>query len=875
MRFLAKALSPVSQKTMACKLTNRRSPDALLRSFILTCLVSLVPLGITATPALAGQGYENVTSKFGADGTEPGQFKEPTAIAVNDETEEVYVLDKGNDRVEAFNQKHVFQFEFDGSGTHSNEGKAAPTGKFLDPEGIAVDNSSEPLDPSKGDVYVADVGNGVVDKFSSAGKYEGQIGGPFSGQLNVAVDPAGNLFVYEEGSVEIYEFNDEGALVEPPYSLLRGQQNQSPGFAVDASDDIYLTAEGAIYKYSKANGDEPERVEEHDSLLAALAVISSTGNLLVDDGSVIELFKAPILVGVQPLLTFPATGLSESEGIAVNGAKGEGTIYATQRGSDDVDVFEPEPAKAPEVLSESASTVAVEEGIYGVELGAVIDPENRTTTYSFEYAKGKKAVENNEWHSVSGASLPAEFGYQTVTSPAVEGLHPLETVYYRVLAESEESKGTPTVGPVEPYTKVPLIAESEEKFSELTSTSAKLEATINPVFEVTDYTIEYATEPAMLGTPQASVAAVGVTGEGGEPEPVSAEAFGLTPGQTYYYRVVTENKVTKEKNNANEGKPVAGKIKEFTPYGAPAIVTGEAQDITRTAATLSGSVNPEGTSVTYHFAYITEAGFQKALESGAANPSDPNYREELAKGAPSPYAEGETTETNALSVGTQPVAVGPIPAADLLPGVTYHYALVATNRYAIQTIGPDRMFTTRAGRPPTVSTGAASDISQNSATLSGTVTTNGLQTNYGFEIGTEPNNYGPATGLGAIGGAASETVSVTLNRLQPGRTYYYRITATNADGTETGQPESFTTPGFPTLISVPATRSLLAPLNIAFPKETGSTGTTTKTLTKAQKLSKALKVCRKEKSRSKKAKCERQAHAKYGATKKKKKNKKN
>jgi len=39
-----------------------------------------------------------------------------------------------------------------------------------------------------------------------------------------------------------------------------------------------------------------------------------------------------------------------------------------------------------------------------------------------------------------------------------------------------------------------------------------------------------------------------------------------------------------------------------------------------------------------------------------------------------------------------------------------------------------------------VSTGGMSGISQNAATLSGTVSTNGLQTNYGFEIGTEPNN---------------------------------------------------------------------------------------------------------------------------------------
>ena len=420
----------------------------------------------------------------------------------------------------------------------------------------------------------------------------------------------------------------------------------------------------------------------------------------------------------------------------------------------------------------------------------------------------------------------------------------------RVVAENEESKGTPAYGEVEAYTKLPLV--ENEKVSGLTSTSAKLEATINPVFMATNYMFEYATGKEgkdgreVLEQGEGTLVGGGNVEAEGVPLPVSTEIVGLEPGRTYYYRVTAENEVTLTKTNVNNGAPVKGPIEEVTPYGAPGIVTGEAQSITGTAATLSGEVDPEGTEAKYYFAYITEAGYREALENGAASPSDPNYREELANGAPSPYAEGETTETNALAVGDQPVTVGPIPANDLLPGVTYHYALVATNKYAIQTIGPDRTFTTRTGRPPLVNTGAASNVSQNTATLSGTITTNGLQTNYGFEISAEPFQPGthvPATGLGAIGGAASEEVHVTLGELEPGTTYYYRVTATNADGTKQGEAESFTTPGFPTLIEPSAARPQLAPLNIVFPKEEKSTGTSTKvkTLTRSQKLAKALK----------------------------------
>jgi hypothetical protein len=42
-----------------------------------------------------------------------------------------------------------------------------------------------------------------------------------------------------------------------------------------------------------------------------------------------------------------------------------------------------------------------------------------------------------------------------------------------------------------------------------------------------------------------------------------------------------------------------------------------------------------------------------------------------------------------------------------------------------------------------------------------------------------------------------------LSELQPGTTYYYRITATNADGTVYGEDPTFSTVGLPGLLSAP------------------------------------------------------------------------
>src|SRR5258708_30000117 len=193
------------------------------RKLPLAALASLCALagGLAfAGPALAVREYVPGVS-FGAPCEEEpcgtGRFKEATGVAVNDSSEplvqpaagDVYVIDRGNNRVERFGSTGEYKGQFDGSGEFEVEGKkekgaAAPTGQFAQPGGIAVDNSGKTAleDPSVGDVYVADVGHGVIDRFSATGEYLGQLeettGGSSFGELyGVAVDPAGDLWVYE------------------------------------------------------------------------------------------------------------------------------------------------------------------------------------------------------------------------------------------------------------------------------------------------------------------------------------------------------------------------------------------------------------------------------------------------------------------------------------------------------------------------------------------------------------------------------------------------------------------------------------------------------------------------------------------------------
>ena len=87
---------------------------------------------------------------------------------------------------------------------------------------------------------------------------------------------------------------------------------------------------------------------------------------------------------------------------------------------------------------------------------------------------------------------------------------------------------------------------------------------------------------------------------------------------------------------------------------------------------------------------------------------------------------------------------------------------------------------------PAAATGAASDVTRNSATLNGTVDANGLPTTYRFEYGLTPL-YGNTTAP-ADAGAGSEPVPVSqaLTNLAPGSIVHYRLVASNADGETAG-----------------------------------------------------------------------------------------
>ena len=98
-----------------------------------------------------------------------------------------------------------------------------------------------------------------------------------------------------------------------------------------------------------------------------------------------------------------------------------------------------------------------------------------------------------------------------------------------------------------------------------------------------------------------------------------------------------------------------------------------------------------------------------------------------------------------------------------------------------------------AQKPPHVVTGTATNVGTNSATVSGVVNPNGLNTTAKFLYGTT-TNYGGVTNVsGTLTGTNATNVSVGLTGLVAGTTYHYTLVATNAGGSAQGADLSFTT----------------------------------------------------------------------------------
>ncbi len=522
----------------------------MLRRVVLA-LVGVLVLGVAGAGSASALTVHAFSLSFGSPGAGAGELSAPAGVAVDDATHDVFVADTGNRRVDVFSAEGVFLLAFGAnvggagvdtctslSGCVAGTSGAAP-GEFQAPAFVAVDN--DPASLSFNDVYVADTGTGLVQKFTSAGGLvsgwgdhtpaaDGQLAGgaaeegPFvkggASLAGIAVDSLGNLWVYNTNA-EMFEFDQAAGFVQN-WGTPEGARQH--GIAVDGAGNLYLVnLYGAVEELTSSGTRlallTPE-IGFRPGEPTGLAVDRVSGETFVDVGSSIER-----VVGSSNVFGSAQLGDGAGAGLAVDA--GNSTVYAADTTAGQVDEFisEAELVVSTTAASNMTATTATVNG--------TVEPAGSPITdCHFEYGTS----------TAYGQSAPCEesVGGGTGEVPVhanLKGLLPGTIYHYRLVATSEKD-GTREGQDVEVLTlSVPVI--SEPATLNQTASSADITATINPEgVEKTEYRFEWGTSTAYgtkVPVPDASIA----TGTGGVQ--VSQHISPLSANTTYHWRVVAHD----------------------------------------------------------------------------------------------------------------------------------------------------------------------------------------------------------------------------------------------------------------------------------------------------------------------------------------------
>jgi hypothetical protein len=462
-------------------------------------LVAAVALLLTSAPAMAfSERGHAFGSAFGSTGTGNGQFSSPSGVAVNETTGDIFVVDRGNNRVERLDSSGKFISAWGwgvapGAGdakTYSvctapeaceagtpGSGKGVETfklaaGRMISPTAIAVDNSAS--SPSKGDVYVVAASveeKSFVYKFTETGEYLGHLTSKEETEFNgyptgVAVDPRGEVWVaWSESELNNFtnavknkRVNKEEEIESEPEATLVRQ-----GFAVDSHDNLLVNFEPAeVFEPTEEGilGEEGKAADGSEACEPSLCFVSKLTSVVLPD-------------------TEPEIG------------PGEAVIKGFDAG-------------------QPITSIAVDprtDGSYILQRGFV-----RAFT--------------------SEAELIQQFGEGQLTKAAGVTIDSKTgTVYI-----TDAGANAVEVYPLEPPAK-PVIASLST--SSVGSSTASLNAVVDPTGASTTVTFEYGTSTC----PGAgcTVVSAGVIGEDFIDHTVTAKIVGLAPSTTYHYRVLTSN----------------------------------------------------------------------------------------------------------------------------------------------------------------------------------------------------------------------------------------------------------------------------------------------------------------------------------------------
>ncbi|WP_367873524.1 cadherin-like beta sandwich domain-containing protein [Luteolibacter sp. Populi] len=429
------------------------------------------------------------------------------------------------------------------------------------------------------------------------------------------------------------------------------------------------------------------------------------------------------------------TGSGFPEGISINPATGLVSGIPGAPGSYDVLL-----AVSIRGASVQAPLTIVVTGIppqFTLQPAAARSIQYRTST-TFVVAAGGLPEPTFQWYEGESGDTSAPVSGATATTFTTPLLTGNASYWVRASSLSGTADSNPSL--------IFILPSANANLTGIFSSDGQVSPSFNP--DTTLYTLAVANEvSAVLLTPlaevvQSTVRVAGVI----VPTDAASNPINLAVGSNAVHIDVT----------SGDGSTTKRYTVTITRTPPASIVTGVANGITFTAATLRGAANPNGKGTVF-FQYGTTTAY------GSATPG-----EEIT---------GSSTQSIAAVV------------EGLSAETTYHYRIGITTG-AGTIFGLDKvLITTKA--PPLVATGQASDVEDTKVKLIGAVDTNGTATTVRFEWG-DSTSYGNFTPQQVVpGGPNVVDIAYTLEGLVPNTIYHYRLVGTSTAGNAVGEDVVF------------------------------------------------------------------------------------
>ena len=413
------------------------------------------------------------------------------------------------------------------------------------PDGIDVD--------AAGNLYVL-TGGGSVEQFTAPGTDVGPVNGDASDPTGLAVDRSNNEVYMDSGGVLIRHYPsscDAGGNCTAADSFGSGHLSGATGLAVDPSNDSVYAASSSAGQIEKFTGPvilADVSTSAPSSLHGTTATLS--GHLDPAGGGNVtscQFEYGPDTTYGQTMPCSPAGPYSTPAdvGADISGLAPNTTyhfrldVVNAQGQSETVD--QTFTTLGPVIDGLSTANVSAR----GVSLQAQINPNGQDTTYHFEYINDASFQATGFTGATSIPTPDGDLSAVPGDQPVQQDISSLAlaTLYhYRVVASNSDATVTSAA---QSFTTLPAVQIDSTSAREVASTSATLDAQVNPDGLASTYQFQYVDDASFQASGYATATSLptpaGEIGAGLGDVAVSQHLQGLRPGITYHYRLIAVN----------------------------------------------------------------------------------------------------------------------------------------------------------------------------------------------------------------------------------------------------------------------------------------------------------------------------------------------